>query len=1047
VSATSRARTSPGLLGIPVWLAYGTLAGLALAGYMLVPALQHGPFFNAISIAGVVAILVGVRVHRPSHPMAWYLLAIGQALFTAADIVTYNYPAIFGVELPFPSIGDPLYLAVYPCVALGLGRMIVRRSPGRDRGAFIDGLVIAIAAAAVSWGLVLSPIASAADSTFEQKLVGLAYPTLDLVLLTIVLRLALGAGQRTPSLYLMIGGLLALLASDSGYSWVSVQGIVIDQAGILDVGWGLFYILWAVSALHPSMATLTVREAGRTETPGWLRIGALAGAVLVGELVHVLQDEADGRLEEPLLYFATALGFLLVIMRMIGLIRRLQAGTDRQRTMREASSGLVAAIDREEVFKTAGAAAVSLCEPGSTVLLLSLDEHGDHQVAFDARRESTRSGEAVDLSGLLAIPADHVSDASVFAATPASVLSSLRLPRTASVVGRVPLEVRGVLRGHLVTATSARPSWDVVQSLEALAAQVAIALESLEMSASLADRRSDLRLESLVNNSSDVILILDELTGIRFASSASARVLGYASDSLVGKPLSDLIRPVDASRVLAFLDRVAGSEHLTGPIEFELRHADDRWLHLEALASNLIQDENVNGVVLNVRDISERKAIEDQLARQALYDSLTSLPNRALFLDRIKHALAQRDREATVVSVLFVNLDDFKSVNDSLGHAAADLLLVRVAERLQACLRASDTAAKFSGDEFCVLVEGVGREPIERAERILAAVRKPFVVDGTEIRISATIGIASTGPEDASAPELLRNADAAMHAAKAAGKGKWRAFEPAMHEALLRRLELRSELERALERQEFVLHYQPIVDIKSGLLRGVEALVRWVHPERGLVSPGEFIPYAEESGLIVPLGSWVLAEACRAAVTLDRAGGAQSYMSVNVSASQLQAPAFVDEVKATLAESELAPGRLILELTESAMMRDADLMVERLQSLREVGVRIAIDDFGTGYSSLQYLRHLPVDIVKIDQSFVRGMVGDPARKAIVATIIELANIMGLTHLAEGVEVADQHLALRDLECDLGQGYLWARPMPLDQLMAYMATEESSATAA
>ncbi|MEA2620814.1 MAG: hypothetical protein QOC97_1587, partial [Chloroflexota bacterium] len=857
-----------------------------------------------------------------------------------------------------------------------------------------------------------------------------------------VLRLALGAGRRSPTLYLMVAAVLATLASDTVYSYLSVQGIVYSGHGLLDLGWGAFYVLWGVAALHPSMAGLTVRASDQPSRPNWLRLGALAAATLITESLLYLDDASDGVVNQPLLYVATGVLFVLVLIRMAGLIKRLELTADRQRTIREAGSALVAAADRQGVFEAAVGAADELSGPGSQTRLLARDAAGRYRVEIEPRTGSLGPGEAAGLFEASELPArDDIAGATV-GPLGVDLARRLRMPAEARFMSQLSVDVRGEPKGLLLTATRRSPARPVLDSLVTLVAQVGLALESVELSHALATRRSERRLESLIHNSSDVIVILDEAAVVRFASSASERVLGYAPEDLLGRALADLIRPEEATRMLTFLDSVARTKEAgTASVEFELRHVDGRWLNVEALASNLMDDPDVHGVVLNVRDVSERKAFEEQLAHQAFYDSLTNLPNRALFLDRIQHALARRNRTAAPLTVLFLDLDDFKTVNDSLGHTAGDHLLVQVAVRIQQCLREADTAARFGGDEFAILVEDGLGEPGELAQRILARFREPYVLDGVEIQINATIGIAIRRL-DSTAVELLRDADAAMYSAKADGKGGWRMFEPAMHEAVHHRLELKVALERGVERGDFVLHYQPIVELDTGLIHGVEALVRWVHPERGLVSPADFIPLAEETGLIVPLGRWVLAEACRAAVRLDDTGGSAPSMSVNLSARQLQQPELVAEVKAILRETGLEPGRLTLEITESAMMRDTEVIAARLRKLREIGIRIAIDDFGTGYSALNYLRQLPVDVVKIDRSFVIGIVADPAQRALVAAIIDLGHVLGLHLVAEGVETEAQRLELEDLGCDLGQGFLWARPLELPTLLAYLEAERA-----
>ena len=1005
-----------------------------MAAYLAVPELQVGWFFNVISLSAVAAILVGVRVHRPRHVVPWYLFAVAQFLFAGGDVIAYNYQAFFGTELPFPAISDPFYLAVYPCIVIGLIRIISLRSPGRDLEAVIDGLIISIGAATLSWQLILAPIAAAADVTIDQTLVALAYPAGDLVLLTVVVRLALMAGRRRASLYLMVGAVLALLATDSIYSYANIQGIEYVP-GLLDVGWGAFYLLWGVAALHPSMAELTTRASDEEGRPSWIRLGALAGATLVTELLQFIQDATDG-VSQPFLYVATTVLFVLVLARMAGLIQRLQTAADRQRTMRVAASGLVTAVDTRGVLDVAIRAAHALAGTAATLRVVVATEAGQLQIAGQGDG-GTVIGEPLDVSMAdvpIGSPAESI-DVVAPGSLPSILANALQLPAQARFAGLIPIPVGTVRMGLFVIASRDRPRRALVDSLIGLASQVGQAMESLALTEIRSEVRSQRRLESLIQNSSDVILILDERTGVQFASSAADRVLGYPAEDLQTRTLADLVRPEELTRVLAFLERIVSNDGpSTAAIEFEIRRADGRWLHVETLVSNLIRDPDVRGIVLNLRDISERKAFEEQLSRQAFNDALTGLPNRALFLDRIEHALARQLRNAETITVFFLDLDDFKTVNDSLGHTAGDQLLMQAAERLRQCLRPSDTAARFGGDEFSVLVEVAG-EPILLAERILATLREPFVLDGTEVQISATIGIA-TSQRSSTATELLRDADVAMYAAKAEGKGGWRQFEPSMHESVRTRLELKGALERGIAAGEFVLHYQPIVDMATGQLRGIEALVRWIHPERGLVSPIEFIPLAEETGLIVPLGRWVLEEASRASLALEALGGDIPYMSVNLSARQLQQPELVGEIDRLIRDSGVTPGRLVLEITESAMMRDTDLMVSRLLGLRELGIRIAIDDFGTGYSSLNYLRHLPVDIVKIDQSFVTGIVTDPAQRAVVATIIDLGHLLGLQLIAEGVETPDQRDVLTTLGCELGQGFLWARPIELDGVISY-----------
>jgi diguanylate cyclase (GGDEF)-like protein len=426
--------------------------------------------------------------------------------------------------------------------------------------------------------------------------------------------------------------------------------------------------------------------------------------------------------------------------------------------------------------------------------------------------------------------------------------------------------------------------------------------------------------------------------------------------------------------------------------------------------------------------LNDAKTVEEAI-HQAFHDSLTELPNRALLLDRLQHALARAARSGSRVAVLFMDLDTFKTVNDSLGHAAGDELLVAVARRLIDCVRVGDTAARFGGDEFVVLLEDVDDEEdvATAAQRILDALQEPFGVQGRDVFISASIGIAIGSNE---AEDLLRNADLALYKAKTNGKGRHEVFQRAMHVAVLERLELEGDLQRALQKDEFTLHYQPIYKLRTGEIAGVEALVRWRHPERGLLAPGEFIPLAEDTRIILPLGRWVLHEACRQAARWRREhpGHEALAVSVNLSSAQLGEAAVVDEVRAALRDSGLDPQSLILELTETAFLEHTDGVAARLWQLKSLGVQLAVDDFGTGYSSLQHLRRFPIDVLKIAKSFVDGLGGASDESALARAIIDLGGSFQLRVVAEGIETEDQVERLRELGCDLVQGFHFAKPL-------------------
>ena len=447
-----------------------------------------------------------------------------------------------------------------------------------------------------------------------------------------------------------------------------------------------------------------------------------------------------------------------------------------------------------------------------------------------------------------------------------------------------------------------------------------------------------------------------------------------------------------------------------------------------------------------LHDISDHKAFELRLAHQATHDPLTGLPNRTLLLDRLEGALARALRHNRRVAVLFLDLDHFKVVNDSLGHSLGDRLLVGIAERLTVALRPGDTVARFGGDEFVILCEDLvdDAEAILIAERIDEALSGPFTIDDTEVFMGVSIGIALPDGRDTEAETLIRDADAAMYRAKDRGRARWELFDNAMRASAVDRLDIENALRRALERRELRIFYQPIIDLHDGTIDGVEALLRWEHSERGLLPPLDFITVAEETGLIVPIGSWVLDQACRQVQRWQSVSNNPRplRLSVNISGRQLGHPRLVEDVAAVLADTGINPAHVELEITESVLMDDVDMSAETLGRLHQLGIKLAVDDFGTGYSSLSYLRRFPVDLLKVDRSFVDGLGEDPSDSAIVTAIITLAHALGLSAVAEGVESPLQLAELRRLGCDRAQGYFMARPAGGHEIGELLASDRS-----
>jgi diguanylate cyclase (GGDEF)-like protein len=472
-----------------------------------------------------------------------------------------------------------------------------------------------------------------------------------------------------------------------------------------------------------------------------------------------------------------------------------------------------------------------------------------------------------------------------------------------------------------------------------------------------------------------------------------------------------------------------------------LAHKDGSLRHFEVLHTDLRADSSVGGIVLNARDVSERNAFEEQLTHQAFHDSVTHLANRALFNERVRHAVARTLRDGVGMAVLFVDLDDFKTVNDSLGHAVGDRVLLEVAQRISGSVRATDTAARFGGDEFAILLEDVHdiQTAVETAERVLDSLSRPLALEQSHLVIRASLGISIAEPgHPADADELIRNADAAMYIAKGDGKGGYRLFEPAMHDRVVARLALRADLQQAIEREEFELHYQPLVRLDDGAVTGLEALLRWRHPTRGLIPPDDFIPFAEETGLIVEIGRWVLQQGCAEAKLLrDRVTGpVLPTIGINLSVKQLFHSDIVADVASALDAAGLEPAALTLEITESVMMTDTELAVSRLKELRALGVRLAMDDFGTGYSSLSSLSLFPLDILKMDRSLLAAGAA-PITSGLASAVLSLGETFELEVVAEGIELPEQSVTLRDLGCDTGQGFYFARPMAPDRLLGFL----------
>jgi len=723
----------------------------------------------------------------------------------------------------------------------------------------------------------------------------------------------------------------------------------------------------------------------------------------------------------------------------------------RERAVREAGAALVSAITVEQ----AGAAVRS-----ATDTLLGRGPRGDVLLAVRTdgavRAVATASADPAPMSRLADLAEGWLPLVTGSAPILAPV-TSLPAPAAAIVPGYdwmllCPL-TRGdrpsgdPLVGALAVFGARRILAGLAATLEILAHQVALAVERIILREELTRQGNEAYFRTLVQDTSDVILIVADDGKVRYATPSAASIFGDIAVS--GAYLWDLVADGHRDEVVGVLRRGPAAGGLSSRyVDRRITRRDGTAVQVQVRASDLRADPTVAGLVLTMRDVTEQRGLEEQLKYQAFHDALTGLPNRLLFQDRISQQVAAARLAGATVGVLFVDLDDFKVANDTMGHGVGDELLVATAVRLFGLIRECDTAARLGGDEFAVLITNAP-EPAAveaAADRVVAAFAEPLVLACGAVLATVTVGVATT-EDSTDTDELLRHADLALYAAKAAGKRQWRRYQPVLSAGLVRRRELQAALEEAVARYAFTLAYQPIVTLATGELAGFEALVRWPHPQWGMMLPGQFIALAEETGQIVPLGSWVLARAAADTVRWRRdpradppqalapddggiAGGL--YVSVNVSARQFSAPGFVDGVRRTLDSSGLEPGALMLELTESVLLRRDERVVSDLIQLKAIGVKLAIDDFGTGYSSLSYLRELPIDVLKMDKSFVDGIAVCEQRRALAAGIVQIARTLQLEVVAEGIESEVQRDVLIAMGCQFGQGYLLARPMPAHQ---------------
>ncbi len=1036
------------LSGYAVWVA------LLIAIYYGLDSLRITAW-ALLSLSGIAAIVAGLILNRPARKAPWILLAAALSCFAAGQL-SFLVAKQLQVALPFPSFADVLYLSCYPLIAAGLLIFIYWRSPGGDLRSLIDALTLTAGLGLLSWTFLIQPYVNNPALTGLQKTVAIAYPLGDVLMLALLARLLAPGTGGTRSVQLLTVGVVGGLVSDTAYGAIQLHG-TFRNGTIVDLGWALFYCAWGAAALHPTMTRLTdpMPRQQVEVSPARLAVLMLASLIAPFLLLTVVPHGAGS--EVSVIAVFSAVLYLLVLTRLWDAAASHRRALDRERVLRQASLSLVTTADVAQVAAAVQSAADALLHgqsQGDALLGVQIDgtllavnngtepAQGRQLGQLAETWLSLVQGTAPVLTPMRRLP-EQARTARPRA--DAMLLCPLTLPDRPA--GDIPTGLIAVFGEQRVLS-------DLTGTLDLLAHQVALTLDSVMLRQEVIRQRNEAYFRALVQDASDAIVIVDDDGTVKYATPSTVAIFGDVA--AVGKRFWDLVAERDREDLARTFMRLR--EHArSGPrvVEERITRLDGRIVHIQARCSDLRTESNVAGLVFTLRDVTGQHQLEEELKHRAFHDALTGLPNRLLFQDRIAQQVATAKRTGRVTGVLFVDLDDFKVVNDTKGHSVGDELLVAAAGRLTALVRESDTAARLGGDEFAVLIgnaESIAAVETT-AERIVEAFQEPFTLGVGMVTTTVTVGVATT-VDGTDTDELLKHADLALYAAKAAGKRQWRLYQPVLSAGLLRRREIQEALEEALATSAFSLVYQPIVALDTWELSGFEALIRWPHPEWGMMQPSQFITLAEETGQIIAIGAWVLRRATVDIVRLRRAAAAPPRprrapqdlpldedrpagrrdltVSVNVSARQFADASFPETVRQAIASSGLEPQAIMLELTESALLRRDERLHSELAELKGIGVKLAIDDFGTGYSSLSYLRDLPIDVVKMDKSFVEGIADSDQRLALAEGIIQIAKTLSLDVVAEGIETEVQRDLLSSMGCHYGQGFLLAMPMPLTE---------------
>ena len=1015
------------LLGYSAWVVVLLIADSHL--------FESHPYAELLmELTSIAAILCGVLVYRPARRSVWILIAAASAIFLVSDTVAH---VIIGHDGPpgHVTAAELTGLLAYPVIAAALLLVMERQSPNLVWVSLIDVLIVLTGLGLLVWLLLIEPLLRHDKATAAYPSVAIAAALGDVLLLAILSRLLFPEPKRQPpALWLLAAGTVGMLCSDVYFGFLRFECASQPTTSCSvslpnpNLGWLIGAALWGAAALSPSMAFLASPVGPVRITPPRRRFFLIVLVAVVAPAVLLVCAVARRtQYHVAIAVFAAVLMELLVVRLSLAVADSHRKMTTEQR-LRRVGGQLAGATDTAQIVAAIMGAAEAFTREQPMIAAAAA-----HEDAVQAM--TNEPGEAASTLVPEADPAGWVERR--FGAVDHVLLTppvdTGGLPHPAS--RPPPAFVLGV-EGSQESLGRARPA------LEILVAQASLAVSRMALTREIARRDGEAYFRALVDNASDVILIVEKSGHVRYASPSAAEVLGCPDP--VGRSLVSLCGEENAAWVDGVLTAPPDSDRYDGTVDWNLRRRGRGSLDLEVRCADLRADPTVRGVVLTLRNVTAQRRLERELRHHAYYDPLTGVGNRLKFTRRVELAIAASRAGGPPAAVLLLDVDNFRELNNVRGREVGDLVLVALADRIGEVAGEAEIG-RLSGDTFAVLAtagagdgagdgdeDGHGADGTPLGERMVQELSRPLELNSGPVSVTVSVGIAEVCGQSR-AEEVIRSADLALEAAKADGTQSLRHYEPSMLEARVEHLALREDLAAAIEAGEFVLHYQPVVDLRSGRIEAFEALVRWQHPVKGLIPPDRFIPVAEETGLIVPLGRWIMRQAARDAAGLQGAPpsdtGRRVKVAVNVSARQFSAPGLAGDLECALADGGVEPGMIIVELTESALIGRGEGRGADLDALKRLGFALAIDDFGTGYSSLSYLQDLPFDGLKIDKSFVAEITTSARRAELIRGIVRIADTLGLYVVGEGVETREQWELLAAAGCRFGQGYLFSRPVP------------------